>query len=90
LHYSYMDPIPSFRAMPFADALFQIPLTALPFSQLLTSIVQLTLLGGLLMFFRPLLTGIARALVLLVRPRRHGARARRTATADVHSIAASS
>jgi hypothetical protein len=31
--------------------------------------VQLTLLGGLVMFFRPLLVGIARALVLVVRPR---------------------
>ncbi|WP_156328256.1 MULTISPECIES: hypothetical protein [unclassified Massilia] len=37
--------------------------------QLFTSMVQLTLLGALLMFFRPLLIGIARALVLVVRPR---------------------
>jgi hypothetical protein len=34
-----------------------------------TSMVELALLGGLLMFFRPLLIGIARALVLVVRPR---------------------
>lgn len=44
-------------------------MTALPFMQLFMSMVQLTLLGGLLMFFRPLLIGIARALVLVVRPR---------------------
>jgi hypothetical protein len=54
--------------MSFADALFQTPMTVLPFTQLLTGMVQLILLGGLLMFFRPLLVGIARALVL-VRPR---------------------
>jgi hypothetical protein len=76
--------------MPFTDALFSIPLAAMPFSHLLMMLLQLTLLGGVLMFFRPLLTGIARALVLLVRPRRQGARIRRNADADVHSIAASS
>jgi hypothetical protein len=55
--------------MPFSDALFQIPLTAMPLSQLLMSMMHLALLGGLLVFFRPLLSGIGRALVLLVRPR---------------------
>jgi hypothetical protein len=55
--------------MSFTATLFQTPVTALPFAQLLTSMVQLTLLGGVLMFFRPLLVGIARALVLVVRPR---------------------
>ena len=55
--------------MSFAATLFQTPMTALPFMQLFVSMVQLTLLGGLLMFFRPLLIGIARALVLVVRPR---------------------
>jgi hypothetical protein len=44
-------------------------MTALPFMQLLISMIQLALLGGLLMFFRPLLIGVARALVLVVRPR---------------------
>jgi hypothetical protein len=44
-------------------------MTALPFLQMFTSMVELALLGGLLMFFRPLLIGIARALVLVVRPR---------------------
>jgi hypothetical protein len=55
--------------MSFTATLFQTPLMALPLTQLLTSMVQLTLLGGVLMFFRPLLVGIARALVLVVRPR---------------------
>lgn len=55
--------------MPFSSTLFELPLTALPFSQMLLYLVQLTLLGGVLMFFRPLLVGIARALVLMVRPR---------------------
>ncbi|MGJ7915088.1 hypothetical protein ACI48D_06360 [Massilia sp. LXY-6] len=55
--------------MSFTATLFQAPMTAMPFMQLFTSMVQLILLGGLLMFFRPLLIGIARALVLAVRPR---------------------
>ena len=41
--------------MSFSDALFQAPMTALPFMHLFTSMLQLVLLGGLLMFFRPLL-----------------------------------
>jgi hypothetical protein len=55
--------------MSFSSTLFQLPMTALPFSQLVLVMVQLTLLGGVLMFFRPLLVGIARALLLTVRPR---------------------
>lgn len=55
--------------MSFADTLSLAPLAVLPFSQLLTGMVQLIVLGAVLMFFRPLLTGIARALVLVVRPR---------------------
>jgi len=55
--------------MSFADTLFNTPLTTLPFAQLVTGMVQLTVLGAVLMFFRPLLIGIARALVLVVRPR---------------------
>ena len=55
--------------MSFSATLFQTPVMALPFTHLLLGMVQLTLLGGILMFFRPLLIGIARALVLVVRPR---------------------
>lgn len=55
--------------MSFSDALLMTPVMALPFTQLLTSMVQLIVLGAVLMFFRPLLIGLARALVLLVRPR---------------------
>ena len=55
--------------MSFADTLYQLPLSALPFTQLFTGMAELVLLGALLMFFRPLLIGIARALVLVVRPR---------------------
>lgn len=55
--------------MSFADTLSVAPLTAVPFSHLFTAMVQLTVLGAVLMFFRPLLIGIARALVLVVRPR---------------------
>jgi hypothetical protein len=55
--------------MSFSDTLFQTPVLALPFTHLLLCMVQLTLLGGVLMFFRPLLVGIVRALVLVVRPR---------------------
>lgn len=52
-----------------ATLLQQTPTLFLPFAHLLTGMLQLILLGGLLMFFRPLLVGIARALVLVVRPR---------------------
>jgi len=55
--------------MSFSDTLFQTPVLALPFAHLLLAMVQLTLLGGVVMFFRPLLVGIVRALVLVVRPR---------------------
>jgi hypothetical protein len=55
--------------MSFSATLFLNPVMALPFTQLLLGLVQLTLLGGVLMFFRPLLVGIVRALVLVVRPR---------------------
>lgn len=55
--------------MSFSATLFQTPVTALPFAHLLVCMVQLTLLGGVVMFFRPLLIGIARALMLVVRPR---------------------
>jgi hypothetical protein len=55
--------------MSFSAALFPFPMTALPYTQLVLVMVQLTLLGGVLMFFRPLLVGILRALVLVVRPR---------------------
>jgi hypothetical protein len=55
--------------MSFSATLFQYPAMAVPFSHLLFILLQLTLLGGVLMFFRPLLVGIARALVLAVRPR---------------------
>lgn len=37
---------------------------------LLRAVLGLAALAGLVVFFRPLLTGIARALVLTVRPRR--------------------
>ncbi|WP_322405420.1 hypothetical protein [Massilia luteola] len=55
--------------MSFSATLFQTPVMAFPFTHLLLVMVQLTLLGGVVMFFRPLLIGIARALVLVVRPR---------------------
>lgn len=55
--------------MSFSATLFQTPVLDVPFSYLLMVLVQLTLLGGIVMFFRPLLVGIARALVLVVRPR---------------------
>jgi hypothetical protein len=58
------------RTMSFADTLLQqTPVMAVSFTQLLVSMAELVLLGGVLMFFRPLLVGVARALVLVVRPR---------------------
>ena len=43
---------------------------AMPFGQVFSTTLYLALLGGTLMFFRPLLVGIGRALFLTVRPRR--------------------
>jgi hypothetical protein len=52
-----------------AAILFQ-SATTIPFGQMFSAAVYLALLGGTLMFFRPLLVGIGRALFLTVRPRR--------------------
>jgi hypothetical protein len=68
--------------MSFSATLFQTPLTALPFAYLLVCMVQLTLLGGVVMFFRPLLVGIARALMLVVR-----SRLRQRGAADAGAVA---
>ena len=55
--------------MPFADAftLFSLPLLSI--ADLVRGALVLSLLVSLLMFFRPLLSGLVRALVLTVRPR---------------------
>ncbi len=45
-------------------------LTAVPVTDVARSVFNVALVGGGLVFFRPLLTGIGRALVLTVRPRR--------------------
>lgn len=45
-------------------------LTAAPLADVARSVVQVAVAGGLIVFFRPLLTGIGRALVLTVRPRK--------------------
>lgn len=43
---------------------------AVPYGQVLSTTMYVALLGGLILFFRPLLVGIGRALYLTVRPRR--------------------
>lgn len=45
-------------------------ITAAPLAAVAHSVFDLAAVAGLAMFFRPLLTGIGRALVLTVRPRR--------------------
>ncbi|MEH6433435.1 hypothetical protein [Massilia sp. DD77] len=60
-----------------------------PYGQVFSTTVYLSLLGGALMFFRPLLVGIGRALFLTVRPRRSKAelaarQVRRDALAATH------
>ena len=44
--------------------------TAVPYVQVFSTTVYLALLAGFVLFFRPLLVGIGRALYLTVRPRR--------------------
>jgi len=41
-----------------------------PYGQVFSTTMYVALLGGLILFFRPLLVGIGRALYLTVRPRR--------------------
>ena len=45
-------------------------ITTAPLADVARSVFNLAAVGGLLVFFRPLLIGIGRALVLTVRPRR--------------------
>ncbi|MBC7452402.1 MAG: hypothetical protein H7335_01585 [Massilia sp.] len=42
----------------------------LPLVLMVRAVVSFSVVAGLIMFFQPLLTGIVRALVLVVRPRR--------------------
>lgn len=52
-------------------------IAAAPLADVARSVFNVAALGGLIVFFRPLLTGIGRALVLTVRPRK--SRAQRAA-----------
>ena len=49
--------------------LIQTAVAAVPVGQVLRAASGLALLGGVAMFFRPLLVGIGRAALLTVRPR---------------------
>jgi hypothetical protein len=49
-------------------SLFQL-ISAISFAQVVRGVFSLSVLVGLVMYFRPLLTGLVRALVLVVRPR---------------------
>jgi hypothetical protein len=55
--------------MSFAAALTAFSLSPLSIADLVRIVLVLSLAASLLMFFRPLLTGLLRALVLTVRPR---------------------
>ena len=53
--------------MPLADLLTDF--SPLPLADLVRGVLALALLASVLIFFRPLLSGLVRALVLSVRPR---------------------
>lgn len=55
--------------MAFVDSVTQFSFPPLPAADLLLMALMLALGVGFVMFFRPLLSGIVRALVLTVRPR---------------------
>lgn len=55
--------------MSFVSTLTQFSFPVLPLTELLRAVLLLALLASVLMFFRPLLSGIARALMLTIRPR---------------------
>jgi hypothetical protein len=69
--------------MSFASAFTQLSLPLLPAASLLRGAFLLALLLSVLLFFRPLLSGIVRALLLLLRPR--PARAPRPASGSLGS-----
>ena len=52
-----------------ALALLQTTVAAIPVGDVLRTATGLALVGGVAMFFRPLLVGIGRAAVLTIRPR---------------------
>lgn len=52
-----------------ALALLQTTVAAVPVGDVLRTATGLALVGGVAMFFRPLLVGIGRAAVLTIRPR---------------------
>jgi hypothetical protein len=58
--------MPAIASLLHSAAVF---LSAFSFAQVVRALFSLLTLTGFVMFFRPLLTGIARALVLTVRPR---------------------
>jgi hypothetical protein len=60
--------------MSFAATLVQVSFPMLSIATILRGAFMLLLLASLLMFFRPLLSGIVRALVLAVYPRPYRAR----------------
>lgn len=55
--------------MSFASTLVQLSFPLLPLAEVVRATLILSLLASLLMFFRPLLTGIRRALMLALRSR---------------------
>jgi hypothetical protein len=55
--------------MSFAAALTAFSLSPLSIADLVRIVLVLSLAASLLMFFRPLLSGLVRALVLTLRPR---------------------
>ncbi|HBF50104.1 MAG TPA: hypothetical protein DDX04_06710 [Massilia sp.] len=55
--------------MAFVDTVTQFSFPPLPMADLLRVALMLALAASFVMFFRPLLSGIVRALVLTVRPR---------------------
>lgn len=55
--------------MAFVDTVIQFSFPPLPVADLLLMALMLALGAGFVLFFRPLLSGIVRALVLTVRPR---------------------
>ena len=60
--------------MSFAAALTAFSLSPLSIADLVRIVLVLSLAASLLMFFRPLLSGLLRALVLTLRPRARRAR----------------
>jgi hypothetical protein len=70
MHYSLVQQLFTYRNTVSLSASLYQTVSGVPVLALVRGLLGVSALAGLMLFFKPLLTGIVRALVLVVRPRR--------------------